>query len=75
VTSDLRHHPVSEHLAKGADVPALVDVAHFASEWPWCEQAAGVVRTGLGGTVEALVSTRRTDPWTVGATSRTRRTN
>lgn len=75
VTSDLRHHPVSEHLAKGLDVPALVDVAHFASEWPWCEQAAGVVRAGFGGTVEALVSTLRTDPWTVGATSRTRRTN
>ncbi|HWO59529.1 MAG TPA: Nif3-like dinuclear metal center hexameric protein [Umezawaea sp.] len=75
VTSDLRHHPASDHLAQGPDAPALVDVAHYASEWPWCEQAAGVVRAAFGGTVEALVSTRRTDPWTVGATSRTRRTN
>ncbi|MEJ2854868.1 MULTISPECIES: Nif3-like dinuclear metal center hexameric protein [unclassified Saccharothrix] len=69
VTSDLRHHPAGEHVAKGG--PALVDVAHWAGEWPWCGQAAGVVRTAFGGTVDVLVSTRRTDPWTVGATSRT----
>lgn len=69
VTADLRHHPAGEHLAAGG--PALVDVAHWASEWPWCGQAADVVRTALGGTVEVLVSTRRTDPWTVGVTSRT----
>ncbi|WNV82527.1 Nif3-like dinuclear metal center hexameric protein [Umezawaea sp. Da 62-37] len=75
VTADLRHHPASEHAAGGAAVPALVDVAHWASEWPWCEQAAGVVRSAFDGTVDVLVSTRRTDPWTVGATSLTRRTN
>ncbi|CAL9628418.1 GTP cyclohydrolase 1 type 2 [Actinosynnema sp. ALI-1.44] len=69
VTSDLRHHPAGEHVAKGG--PALVDVAHWAGEWPWCGQAAEVVRAAFGGTVEVLVSTRRTDPWTVGATSRT----
>ena len=69
VTADLRHHPAGEHLAAGG--PALVDVAHWASEWPWCGQAAHVVRTALAGTVEVLVSTRRTDPWTVGVTSRT----
>ncbi|WP_202919090.1 Nif3-like dinuclear metal center hexameric protein [Saccharothrix deserti] len=69
VTADLRHHPAGEHLAAGG--PALVDVAHWASEWPWCGQAAHVVRSALGGTVEVLVSTRRTDPWTVGVTSRT----
>jgi dinuclear metal center YbgI/SA1388 family protein len=69
VTADLRHHPAGEHLAAGG--PALVDVAHWASEWPWCGQAADVVRAALGGTVEVLVSTRRTDPWTVGVTSRT----
>lgn len=69
VTSDLRHHPAGEHLAKGG--PALVDVAHWAGEWPWCGQAADVVRAAFGGTVDVLVSTRRTDPWTVGATSRT----
>ena len=70
VTADLRHHPASEHLAGGA-VPALVDVAHWASEWPWCEQAADILRTATSGTVDVFVSTRRTDPWTVAATSRT----
>jgi dinuclear metal center YbgI/SA1388 family protein len=66
VTADLRHHPASEHLAK-AGAPALVDVAHWASEWPWCERAAGVLRSATGGTVDVTVSTRRTDPWTLGA--------
>jgi dinuclear metal center YbgI/SA1388 family protein len=75
VTADLRHHPAAEHLAKGPGAPALVDVSHWASEWPWCEQAAGVVDRVFNGTVGVLVSTVRTDPWTVGATSRTRRTN
>lgn len=65
VTADLRHHPASEHLARPG-APALVDVAHWASEWPWCEQAAGVLRTAFGGTVDILISTRRTDPWTLG---------
>jgi len=41
---------------------ALVDVAHWASEWPWCEQAAGILRGATGGTVDVFVSTRRTDP-------------
>lgn len=65
VTADLRHHPASEHLA-GPGAPALIDVAHWASEWPWCEQAAGVLRAATGGTVDIHVSTRRTDPWTLG---------
>ncbi|MGH3861980.1 Nif3-like dinuclear metal center hexameric protein [Actinokineospora sp.] len=74
VTADLRHHPASEHLAAGG--PALVDVAHWASEWPWCDQAAGILRAGLGGTVSVTVSTIRTDPWTAqsaGAPTRTGR--
>lgn len=66
VTADLRHHPASEHLAARRG-PALVDVAHWASEWPWCQQAAGILRAALGGTVDIIVSTRRTDPWTVSA--------
>jgi dinuclear metal center YbgI/SA1388 family protein len=66
VTADLRHHPASEHLAvPGA--PALVDVAHWASEWPWCQQAGGILDNTTGGTVDIFVSTHRTDPWTVGA--------
>lgn len=71
VTADLRHHPAGEHIARGdlpgKQVPALVDVAHWASEWPWCQQAADVVGAALPDTVEVLVSTRRTDPWTTHA--------
>jgi dinuclear metal center YbgI/SA1388 family protein len=67
VTADLRHHPADEHLRRGPARPALVDVAHWASEQPWCAQAAGIVSAALGGTVEVHVSTRRTDPWTVAA--------
>jgi len=66
VTADLRHHPASEHLLRPA-APALVDVAHWASEWPWCAQAADVLRAALGGSVEVRVSTRRTDPWSIGS--------
>lgn len=65
VTSDLRHHRAQDHLAEGSC--ALVDVAHWASEWPWLEQAAAALRTGAGlrgGTVATHVSTHPTDPWT-----------
>jgi dinuclear metal center YbgI/SA1388 family protein len=65
LTADLRHHPADEHLRTGRDVPALVDVAHWASEQPWCAQAAGVMTRALGGNVEITVSTCRTDPWTI----------
>ncbi|MDN5858844.1 MAG: Nif3-like dinuclear metal center hexameric protein [Pseudonocardia sp.] len=68
VTADLRHHPAAEHLLAHPCGPALVDVAHWASEWPWCAQAAAVVRAATGGNVEVRVSTRRTDPWTLGRT-------
>ncbi|WP_245819490.1 Nif3-like dinuclear metal center hexameric protein [Rhodococcoides yunnanense] len=67
VTSDLRHHPVDEHLRGGG--PAVIDVAHWASEWPWCEQARKIVDSAFAdsGTWESRVSTTRTDPWTIGA--------
>ena len=68
VTADLRHHPAAEHLLAHPSGPALVDVAHWASEWPWCEQAAAVVRASTGGSVDVRVSTLRTDPWTLGRT-------
>jgi dinuclear metal center YbgI/SA1388 family protein len=71
VTSDLRHHPASEAreraLFDGRGTPALVDTAHFASEWPWLERAARTLVADLaaaGTTVEARVSTLCTDPWT-----------
>lgn len=66
VTADLRHHPADEHLRAGG--PALVDVAHWASEFPWCAQAAGVLRDAFGPALRVAVCAARTDPWTVGAT-------
>jgi dinuclear metal center YbgI/SA1388 family protein len=66
VTADLRHHPASEHVEAGG--PALLDVAHWASEWPWLQRVAEQVTAGVaertGASVECIVSTRVTDPWT-----------
>lgn len=61
VTADLRHHPADEHL-RTSDV-ALVDVAHWASEYPWCHQAAALLRMHFGDALEVRISTVRTDPW------------
>lgn len=63
VTSDLRHHPVDEALREGG--PCIVDTAHWASEFPWCGQAADLLGDALG--VETEVLDIRTDPWTVAA--------
>ncbi|HKS43775.1 MAG TPA: Nif3-like dinuclear metal center hexameric protein [Amycolatopsis sp.] len=63
VTADLRHHPALEHLEAGG--PALVGVTHWASEWPWCEQASAVLRAAFAGNVEVHVSTLPTNPWTI----------
>ncbi|SEP18025.1 Nif3-like dinuclear metal center hexameric protein [Trujillonella endophytica] len=68
LTSDLRHHPVSEAgeaMALDPARPALVDVAHWATEWPWLAVAARVLAADLGGRVEVIVAAQRTDPWTV----------
>ena len=71
VTSDLRHHAASEALVAGgfgagADGPALVDVAHWAGEWPWLQDAAALLAAAAEhGTVELRVSTLVTDPWTL----------
>ncbi|WP_051515448.1 Nif3-like dinuclear metal center hexameric protein [Candidatus Blastococcus massiliensis] len=62
LTSDLKHHPASDALE--VEGPALCDVAHFASEWPWLPVAAEALRADLGGAVEVAVSRLRTDPWT-----------
>jgi dinuclear metal center YbgI/SA1388 family protein len=63
LTSDLRHHPADEHRRR-SDV-ALVDVAHWASEFPWCEQAAGLLRQHFGTAVAVTVCSLRTDPWNI----------
>jgi hypothetical protein len=63
VTADLRHHPADEH-RRASDV-ALVDVAHWASEFPWCAQAAELLRKHFGESLPVRVSAVRTDPWNV----------
>lgn len=63
LTADLRHHPAGEHLA--ADGPALLDAAHWATERPWLDDLAALLREATG--VETLVSDLATDPWTVHA--------
>ncbi len=63
VTADLRHHPADEH-GRVSDV-GLVDVAHWASEYPWCIQAADLLRGVFGSALEVRVSDVRTDPWNV----------
>jgi len=63
VTADLRHHPADEH-RRASDV-ALVDVAHWASEYPWCGQAAELLRSQFGTALAVTVSGIRTDPWNI----------
>ena len=66
VTADLRHHPATEARAYD-EGPALVDVAHWASEWPWLEDAERLLTAGLaerGSNVETHISTLCTDAWT-----------
>lgn len=62
LTSDLRHHPVDEAL-RDPHSPAIIDTAHWASEFPWCQQAAEIVAERAG--VDVTVLDIRTDPWTI----------
>lgn len=69
VTSDLRHHPVDEHLRAAhlaePEGPAVVDTAHWASEFPWTAQARDIVESALRVNTEIIDV--RTDPWTISA--------
>jgi dinuclear metal center YbgI/SA1388 family protein len=71
LTSDLRHHPVSElreHAYDDPTTPVLVDVPHWAAEWTWLPVAARRLAadlSALGATVETRVSEVVTDPWTM----------
>jgi dinuclear metal center YbgI/SA1388 family protein len=74
LTADLRHHPASEaREAAAGGTPFLVDVSHWASEWPWLAGCESRLMAGLGAagsTVETRVSSTRTDPWTMHVPSR-----
>lgn len=61
LTADLRHHPADEHRRAGA--VGLIDVAHWASEFPWCAQAAELLRARFGAALAVTVNPLRTDPW------------
>jgi dinuclear metal center YbgI/SA1388 family protein len=63
LTADLRHHPASE----APEGLALLDAAHWATEWPWLADAARRLRAAT--TVETVVSTLVTDPWTISVRS------
>ena len=71
LTADLRHHPASEFPAIGAHRPlALLDAAHWATEWPWCELAAAQldeISDREGWDLRVHVSKTVTDPWTAHA--------
>ena len=64
LTADLRHHPASEAPAG----LALLDAAHWATEWPWLEQLATRLSRAFDEAGEArldvTVSRIVTDPWT-----------
>lgn len=64
VTSDLRHHPVDEHLRAGG--PFIIDTAHWASEYPWTSQAQEILKQALPE-LEVKILPIRTDPWTLSA--------
>lgn len=61
VTSDVTHHRSSEIVADGG--PAVVEAAHWATEWPWLPRVGAALRDRLG--VETIVSHRCTDAWTL----------
>jgi dinuclear metal center YbgI/SA1388 family protein len=70
LTADLRHHPASEAQQHGG--PALLDAAHWATEWPWCEQAAAEldeISDRHDWALRTHVSRQVTDPWTLHAPS------
>ncbi|WP_121437604.1 Nif3-like dinuclear metal center hexameric protein [Actinomadura pelletieri] len=65
LTADLRHHPASEFAEHGG--PALVDAAHWATEWPWLADAERRLAAASPetGELETRVSTIVTDAWSL----------
>ena len=65
ITSDLRHHPAQDFSEQSSITsgPALMDIAHWAAEWVWLDNAK-VQLENLIPQVEFVVSEINTDPWT-----------
>ncbi|HEY3681963.1 MAG TPA: Nif3-like dinuclear metal center hexameric protein [Streptosporangiaceae bacterium] len=65
LTADLRHHPASEFVE--AHGVALVDAAHWATEWPWLADAAARLEHASAARedepLETRVSALVTDAW------------
>lgn len=64
ITADLRHHPASDFLWDGGC--ALVDLTHFASEWPLMARMRQEVRAACeenGWKVDTYISDISTDVW------------
>ena len=68
LTADLRHHPASEFREHGG--VALLDAAHWATEWPWLATAARRLEEAAAARedvpVETRISALVTDAWTFG---------
>ncbi|GAA2246758.1 Nif3-like dinuclear metal center hexameric protein [Rarobacter faecitabidus] len=67
LTSDLRHHPVSEAREEamlGDGRPFLVDTAHFASESVWLDDLAQKLTAIPSARLEVRIARESTDPWT-----------
>ena len=67
LTADLRHHPASEFREHGG--VALVDAAHWATEWPWLSDAAQRLEQVAAAREDTTMVTTRvsaivTDAWT-----------
>jgi dinuclear metal center YbgI/SA1388 family protein len=60
LTGDLKHHKASDHLLEGG--PALIDAGHWATEQPWLAEVAQWLQKEAS--LETVVSSVRTDPWT-----------
>lgn len=66
VTGDLKHHRTLDHDADNGCV--LIDAGHWATEFPWCEQAADLLEEDArraGFDLSAQVTETCTDPWTL----------
>jgi len=63
VTSDLRHHVASDFVT--ANDCVLINIAHWASEWPWLNVASANLKVDLADKVDVVVSTIPTDPWSL----------